>query len=94
VQDQRELIQDQGGAGTDGHRGERAPAQRIGAADRGDGADDQQDDAGDRMMNMRPAGRDLIPERAAAVADHARDRPGRGERDDISQKTQHQWQLA
>jgi DinB superfamily/Pentapeptide repeats (8 copies) len=94
VQDQRELIQDQGGAGTDGHRGERAPAQGVRPADRREGADHQQDDAGDGMMNMGPAGRDLIPERAAAIADHTRDRPGGRERDDISQKTQHQWQLA
>jgi hypothetical protein len=34
MQDQRELIQHERGADTDRHRGERAPAERVGAANR------------------------------------------------------------
>ena len=94
VQDQRELIQDKRRADTDRQRGERAPAERARAADRSEGSDDQQDDAGDRVMNVRPACRQLVPEWAVAVANHARDRPGQHKRDDESQKAQHQGQLA
>jgi hypothetical protein len=47
VQDQGELIQDERRAGTDRHRGERAPAERVRPADRREGSDDEQDDAGD-----------------------------------------------
>ena len=94
MQDQRELVQDERRADADGHRGERAPAECVRAADCREGPDDQQDDAGDGVMNVSPAGRHLVPERAAAVADHARDRPGHRERDDESQKAQHQRQLA
>jgi hypothetical protein len=81
-------------ADTDRHRGGRAPAERAGAPNRREGSDNQQDDAGDRVMNMRPSGRHTVPEWAAAVANHARDRPGQHERDDESQKAQHQRQLA
>jgi hypothetical protein len=42
------------------------------------------------MMNVRPARRHLITERAAAIADQARDHPGHHERDDKSQEAQHQ----
>src|SRR5580658_4140646 len=94
MQDQGELIQDERGTGTDRDRGERPPAQRVRAADRGEGSDDEQDDARYRVMNVGPAGRHLVPERAAAVADQPGDRPGQHERYDESQKAQHEGQLS
>ena len=94
MQDQRELIQHERHAGTDRYRGERAPAELVRAADRGQGPDDEQDDARDRVMNMRPAGRHIVPERTAAVPDQARDQPGQHKGDDESQEAQHQGQLA
>src|ERR1700685_373582 len=70
MQDQRELIQDERRADADRHRGEGAPAERVRAADRREGPNDQQDDAGDRVMDVRPAGSNPVPERAASVSDH------------------------
>jgi hypothetical protein len=94
MQDERELIQDERRADADQHGGERLPAERARAADRREGSDNQQDDARNSVMNVRPARCHLVPERAAAIADHARDSPGHYERDDEGHKTQHQGKLA
>ena len=45
-------------------------------------------------MNVSSARRHPVPERAASIADQARDRPGDHERDGEGQKAQHQRQFA
>jgi hypothetical protein len=92
VKDQRELVQDQGHADPHAHPGEALPAQRGRPADRGKGANDQEDQARHSTVDMRPGRRYLITEGAAAIADEpgdcARRRKGHHEGQETQAKRQ------
>jgi hypothetical protein len=94
VQDERELVQDQGHADPHAHPGEAQPPQRAWPADRRERADDQENQARYSMMDVSPGRGHLITEGAAAIADEPGDRAGGRKGHHESQQAQAERQFS
>src|SRR5690606_30472936 len=93
VEDQRELVEDQARADAEDHGGDGRAEAVPSARDRGEAADDGEDDAGHDVVDVQVAGLH-VAEGALARADQAGDDPGDDEGEDEGGEREEQRQLA
>ena len=93
MQQQGELVENQRDADADQDRGDDRPRARTRSADRDEGADDQQHQPGNGVVDVHSTTGDLVPKGSAAGPDRPGDGAGDQEGQHEGKKAHHQREL-